>query len=281
MELLMGVLMRKCPWRTVADIRPKSFIDWRKANPGMAAKTLNEYLGCARACLNWLVKTGRLRSNLLDGVEKVEMRGQQVRNRRSLAHDEFLRLVEAGGEDRGVVYAVGYYTGLRRAEIASLCWGDFDLAAGRVTIRAEHAKNKTTTHLPLHPDLRDMLVAYFEICGSPRAIVKALKVPSRMRAFDLDLKAAGIAKRDEQRRVVDFHSLRHSCATRLASENVPLPVAMRLMRHSDPKLTAKAYVQQDALPLAESIGKLPGMPSRKKWSPDSSLEIGAEGHFES
>jgi integrase len=281
MEKFMGVLMRECLWRTVGDIRPDSFVDWRDANRDKAAKTRNEYLGCARAFLNWLVKAGRLRSNPLASVEKCEMRGKQVRNRRSLSHDEFLRLLVAGGEARGVVYAVAYYTGLRRSEIASLCWGDIDLASATVTIRAEHAKNKTSVRLPLHLDLREMLSRYFEACGSPGHSVKALAVPPRLRAYDQDLKTAGIPKRDKRGRVADFHSLRHSCATRLAAENVPLAIAMRLMRHSDPKLTAKAYVDQDALPLAESIAKLPGMPNGNPLSPHSSPDLVARGDFES
>lgn len=249
MEKFMGVMMRECPWATVADIRPESFIRWRGRNAGKSAKTLNEYLGCARAFLNWLVKSDRLPSNPLLSVEKVETRGREVRKRRSFSHAEFLRLIAVAGESRGIVYAVAYYTGLRRGEIDSLTWGDIDLAAGTVRIRAEHAKNKTSVLLPLHPDLRQALVRYFEALGRPASAVRAFAVPPRLRAFDRDLKAVGIAKIDDQGRVADFHCLRHSCATRLASENVPLPVAMKIMRHSDPKLTAKAYVDQGALPL--------------------------------
>ena len=50
------------------------------------------------------------------------------------------------GPVRSVVYAVAYYTGLRRAELASLCWADFCLSGNSptVTIRAKHAKNKTS-----------------------------------------------------------------------------------------------------------------------------------------
>lgn len=33
--------------------------------------------------------------------------------------------------------------------------------------------------------------------------------------------------------IEDFHSLRHSTATRLASQNVPLPVAMPITSHRD------------------------------------------------
>jgi hypothetical protein len=81
--------------------------------------------------------------------------------------------------------------------------------------------------------------------------------------------------------MVDFHLLRHSTATRLASQNVPLPVAMLIMRHSDPKLTAKAYVDQATLPLAASMALLRGMPNGKPLSPHSSLHLGGEGHLES
>lgn len=58
---------------------------------------------------------------------------------------------------------------------------------------------------------------------------------------------------------------------------VPLPIAMLRMRHSDPKLTANAYVDQGSLPVAGSIAKLPGMPNGNQWSPDSSLESVVSG----
>lgn len=281
MDKFMGVLMRGCHWSKVADISPDSFILWRGINSSKAPKTLNEYLGCARAFLTWLVKSGRLPANPLASVEKVETRGREVRNRRSLTHDEFLRLLAVAGPVRSVVYAVAYYTGLRRAELASLCWADFCLSGENpsVTIRAKHAKNKTSVTIPLHADLREMLEAHFVECGSPELSAKALEVPPRLHAFNADLKAAGIVQRNAEGRVLDFHCLRHSCATRLASANVPLPVSMVIMRHSDPKLTAKAYVDQAALPVAQSIAQLPGMKPPVDNSPIDSPKSGAEGHF--
>lgn len=283
MEKFMGVMIRECPWSTVADIRPESFNRWRSRNLSKSAKTLNEYLGSARAFLNSLVLTGRLPANPLASLQKVETRGREVRNRRALLHEEFLALLGVSGPHRSVVYAVAYYTGLRRAEIVSLCWGDFDLGgeSPTVAIHAKHAKNKQSVRLPLHVDLRDMLASYFLACASPVAAAKALKVPHRLDAFNRDLKSAGIAKKDERGMIVDFHSLRHSTATRLASENVPLAVAMQIMRHSDPRLTAKAYVDQSALPLTASMALLPGMSNGIPLSPHSSLDSVETGHFQS
>lgn len=119
-----------------------------------------------------------------------------------------------------------------------------------------------------------MLVTYFALCGSPEAATKALKVPHHIDAFNRHLKGVGISKKDECGMIVDFHPLSHSTATRLASENVPLTVAMQIMRHSDPRQTAKAYVDQSALPLAASMALLPGIPNGKPVLPHSSLDLG-------
>ena len=54
---------------------------------------------------------------------------------------------------------------------------------------------------------------------------------------------------------------------------------MQIMRHSDPRLTAKAYVDQSALPLTASMALLPGMPNGKSLSPHSSLELVGGGLF--
>jgi len=277
MEKRLGVLIRGCDWQRVRDIRPDSFIQWRSSQcSNKAAKTLNDYLGAVRALLNWLVRTGRLPANPLAGVQDVETRGREVRNRRAFGHDEFLRLLSVSGPVRSVVYATAYYTGLRRSELASLTWGDFNLAADipTFTIHAKHAKNRTTVTLPLHPHLKEMLLEHHKACGSPATSENAFAVPQRLYAFHQDLKAAGIAKQDASGRILDFHSLRHSCATRLASLDVPLPVSMRLMRHSDPKLTAKAYVDAAAIPMAQFVAKLPGMRDEQRsliHSPESDV----------
>jgi len=279
MEKFMGVLMRECRWSTVADITPESFNDWISRNGHKAPKTLNEYLGCARAFLNSLVKAGRLRSNPLISVGKTETRGQKVRDRRPFTHAEFLRLMEVAPFERKIVYAVAYYTGLRRDEVDSLVWGDFDFETGFVTCPAEHVKNKENQPLALPPDLREMLLAHWEASGRPGESVKALKLPYRTAAMYRDFKAAGIAKKDERGKIVDFYSFRHSFAQRLKESGVPFAIVMRMMRHSDPRLLASVYGDQDAYALADHAAKLPGMSNGNQLSPDSSLESVVSGQI--
>lgn len=172
---------------------------------------------------------------------------------------------------------LAYYTGLRREEIGSLVWGDFDFETGFVTCPQEHVKNKEDQPLPLPDDLEEMLVAHWEASGRPGDSVKALKMPYRTAAMYRDFKAAGIAKKNERGKIVDFYSFRHSFAQRLKESRVPFAIAMRMMRHSDPKLLASVYGDQDAYALADHAAKLPGMSNGKPLSPDSSLETGVSG----
>ena len=81
------------------------------------------------------------------------------------------------------------------------------------------------------------------------------------RVFPADLKAAGIPKRDANGRVVDVHSLRHTFGTMLARAGVGLVQAQRLMRHSDPKLTASVYTHLDVLDGGAAVDRLPTLPA--------------------
>lgn len=54
-----------------------------------------------------------------------------------------------------------------------------------------------------------------------------------------------VAERDRRGHIRDFHALRHSYATILAKSYVPLAMAQKMMRHSDPKLTTEFYIHAE------------------------------------
>lgn len=76
---------------------------------------------------------------------------------RGLEDEQVKDLLRAASVDwpRGGVIYLGLYLGLRRAEIATLRWGDFDHAMEWVTIVG---KGDRTRHLPIHPKLRAFLL---------------------------------------------------------------------------------------------------------------------------
>jgi integrase len=81
--------------------------------------------------------------------------------------------------------------------------------------------------------------------------VLVFRVPAALaKIFNRDLKAAGIVKRNDRGRTLDFHSLRTTLATFLIKGGVPLRTAQAAVRHSDPSLTAKVYTDPRLLEVA-------------------------------
>jgi integrase len=80
-----------------------------------------------------------------------------------------------------------------------------------------------------------------------------------IRRFHADRKRAAIASEDDRGRRVDLHSLRLTFGTLLAKSGVPLTVAQRLMRHSDPKLTSNIYTDVRVLDLRGAVESIPSV----------------------
>ena len=65
-------------WRALSEIRPDAFVSWR-ATLTSSAKTVKEYQTSAAAFPNWLVRVDRLAANPLAKIDKIDVRGKQVR----------------------------------------------------------------------------------------------------------------------------------------------------------------------------------------------------------
>ena len=117
------------------------------------------------------------------------------------------------------------------------------------------SKNHYEDALPLHPDLVAALRAIKPAsCKLDGLIFKGM-FPGYKR-FYADLLAAGIDWKDQGDGRLDFHSFRVTYCTQLAPGTPSERVRMALMRHRDPKQTAKTYTDARMLPLKEAIGKL-------------------------
>ena len=175
--------------------------------------------------------------------------------------------LESIGWTRAVTYKFMMLTGLRRGEVASLTVTDvcLDESNPYVHIEGRHAKSGRAATLPLRPDLAEDLRKHVARMAESNGGKLAPDMPlfriglNFLRTFNLDLAAAGIAKRDSQGRTVDVHSMRHTFATLLARNGVSPSVAQKLMRHSDIRLTMNTYTHLDLADTAGAVGALPVM----------------------
>ena len=252
----IGQLIDECRWRYVKDVAPESFEAWRDDHLHLAPKTLNDYLSLANTFFNWLVKYDRLNKNPLLRVTTLER--QMVKPRRAFSDREFNNLVSVAPPRRRIVYLLAAYTGLRRGELKQLRWGDLKIQGDEawLAVRASTTKNRKSANMPLRREIVQELLAIKPEYSKPEYLMLKCKVP-KMERFKKDLQLAGVKYVDQEGRVADFHSLRHTFATNLSKSGVTPRIAMEMMRHSDMKLTMKTYTDVSQLPVTEALNKLP------------------------
>lgn len=128
-----------------------------------------------------------------------------------------------------------------------------------LSVRAPNAKNRRGAQRPLRPGTA---AALREFAGMALPMARVFELfrwwPAAAVLRD-DLALAGIAYKDDAGRVVDFHSLRVTFATNLARSRVPLQLAQRLMRHSDPRLTSSIYTVLNSDDEREAVAALPDL----------------------
>ena len=243
-------------WKLANQITADSFINWRNVQTKMAARTRNHYLQGMVSFLNWMERVGRIKSNPLKFVGKVDERGQKKRVRRAFTDDELCKLI-AGSGSRGIIYFTAARTGLRQEELRQFAWGDarLDGKIPQIIVRAETAKNKTEEPVFLVPEIAEALKAYRPAHWSPTDLVFPQGIPRASR-LKVDAERVGITYRDEQGRYADFHALRYTLATFLRKNGIVDNFARKQMRHQTIRQT-DGYTDATQLPIYDSIKNLP------------------------
>jgi integrase len=86
---------------------------------------------------------------------------------------------------------------------------------------------------------------------------KLFQVPAGFdKILNRDLAFAGIEKRDAIDRVIDVHALRHTHATILAEQGVPITVVQKAMRHADLRMTMR-YTHTKLESVSDGVSKFP------------------------
>jgi len=269
-----------CGFKTLAAVAAepveRCLRKWRESkdkdgNPdGIGARTSNHYLQGIREFMGWTVRTGLAVEDPLRVLRPMNAACDRRRERRALTPDELRALLTVAetaaefegvpGKTRAVLYRVAAETGLRFGELRALVVADLDLAdeqRASVRVRAAAAKNRRDARLPLRPGAAEALKNLVDK-ALPMASVFGIKAWSKgADAIRADMALAEIPEKDAAGRVVDFHSLRVTFATNLARARVPLQLAQRLMRHSDPRLTSSVYTILTADDERDAVAALP------------------------
>ena len=256
----------------------------------VSANTVIHYHAIIHRALKYAVKTDLIDVNPADKVE----RPRKDRFTASFYDgNEVNRLFQvARGTPLELPVMLAAFYGLRRSEVVGLKWDAIDFENKTIAIRhtvtafaekgrrIEVAADTTKTAssrrtLPLVPAFQTKLAALKEeqeknriLCGRSYctdylgyvlvdAMGNRLKLSYISTAFPVLLKRNGL-------RPIRFHDLRHSCASLLLKNGVPMKQIQEWLGHSDFSTTANIYAHLDAgskLTSAQAMEKGLGMSS--------------------
>jgi integrase len=280
-----------CGFRSSAEIQASKVMEFlhdlragTATKKGISAQTFNFYLQAVKQFCRWMVRDRRSAESPVAHLQGLNVKTDRRRDRRAFTVEELRRLFDAtaagpvrerlSGPERRLLYWLAVETGLRSAELRSLTRASFRLGGDTrtVTVEAAYSKHRREDTLPLRPELAEALQ---EFLTDKLPATQAFRIPvdrkKAARMFRRDVEAAGLAYRDEDGLVADFHALRHTFISNLARGGVHPKVAQSLARHSTITLTMDRYSHTLVGEQAEALGVLPDL------SRPAAQEAGATG----
>ncbi len=277
-KLTMGRVRRivsGCEFSTLGSIDAEAvrrFVRSLQISESIGHKTFNHYLQAFDSFCNWAVTTTRLSSNPISGLVRLNTEVDVRHPRRALTPDEFCKLLDSArnssksiqgysGEERARIYMFSCFTGLRRAEMASLTLRSFafDRSPPTVTVEAIASKHRRKDVLPLHPELVKMLREWTSCMKPTDNLFPKLDRRKTWLMVKKDLERVGIAYQTSDG-IADFHaSGRHTYITALFRSGASITDARTLARHTDVKMTMRyTHVGLDDQAKALSAMQVPG-----------------------
>ena len=268
---LNRVAAKAAYWTQLTPELLRTFLKELLETENASALTHNGYVQLIRQFCQWMVREGRAAQSPALSLPMLNAKTDRRHVRRAFTVDELRALLAATssgperygmtGNARATMYRLAVETGLRAGEIRALTRQCFKLddAPPTVELSAAFTKNRQYAILELRPDTAAMLK---EFLADKLPMAAAFNMPPRWNIIDIlkaDLKAAAIPYADDQGRVLDFHSLRHTCGAWLAASGAHPKVIQSIMRHSTITLTMDTYGHRLMEQESQALAKLPDL----------------------
>ena len=243
--LICRVLVQKFKGKTLRQITPpmiESFKQEFLAKPTKHGKkrslaTVNYHLSILSKIFSLAVDSELIENNPSFRVKKLKLNNQRMR---VLSSAEETKLFAALGENELVknIVLVALHTGMRRGEIFNLKWFDVDFT--RNLIQIQESKSNKKRLVPINETIRTLLD---NLPRTNEFIFPSPKTGGRLDNIKRSFRrAVNIANIKDFR----FHDLRHTAATRMADAGADAFTLMKILGHSDIRMTSRYTHATDA-----------------------------------
>ena len=236
-----------------------------------SASTVIHYHAVIHKALKYAVKIDLISSNPADKVErpkKAPFIGSFYDS-----HEMEKLFAAAKGTHLEIPIFLGAFYGLRRSEAVGLQWSAIDFESNTLTIRhtvtscnlsgkrvqivRDTTKTKSSMRtLPLIPAFKDLLLEkrekqeeYRRVCGRSydKRYLDYICVDEMGTLISPDYLTASFPKllKKNNLRHIRYHDLRHSCASLLLANGVPMKQIQEWLGHSDIATTSNVYAHLD------------------------------------
>lgn len=275
----------------IKDLNKSKVENWLHAVEGTSytrgKRTLTYSANTLRLCravlgmaLKWGIAEGLVSKNV--AAETKPAGGRPLPEKHAMSEDQARRLIgTTKGTDLGALWALMITTGLRRGEALGLRWQDFDGESITVTsqLKIEDGKvargdlktdkSKRRLRLPdfliaeLEDHRRSQLDAAVKDGRTQPDLIFTNSHGSHIRPDNLQKRFASACKKaglepHEDGRAWSVHELRHTAASQLLNDRVPMQIVSRTLGHSSITVTLDVYshlTDQDSELVAHSMSK--------------------------
>lgn len=234
---------------------------------GLSNKSINNIIGFLRSVYKYGIENKWLSENPAKEVKKLPKITREIKYLTTEQMQNFINIIQKFPIERYAPLLLDLYSGMRISELLALEWSDIDIEHCTITVNKQYYKGRLST-TKTYKSTRKVTVPAFVInvlmqlktsqkvsskivfCGETGSYINQGKFVSHW--FKRAMAAIGL---DDY----NFHSLRHTYATYLLSNGVPLKFVQEQLGHSTPQTTLNVYnhvmpnVNQHAMSLLKNL----------------------------
>lgn len=217
--------------------------------------TINKLIQLLRVIFNYGIENKLISKSPILKSDKLKEEKKEINVLDEKQIQSFLEVAKNRNIKTYALLATALYTGIRRGELLALEWSDIDFKNSRIKVNKQvykHERTTTKNNKSRSVDIPDNLITILQEYKKQQVVMSKIVFcnstgkyinPSSLERyyFCATLKLLNKNLPEDEQIKIRFHDLRHTYATVLLSNGVPIKYVQEQLGHSSAKMTLDVY----------------------------------------